>query len=545
MNDGDGVVTIAPSSPTIDYELPADIPVTTSDASDSTFQEFGWRSFLGLNAPGVGEQISTIGDNVPQWATWSSTVDLIICQQSPTPDGCRCSDGGCDRSGTRFYPSACRQIPDFENYRVLGQVNKADDSFEEAGGDKGKPGSLSGAPVIDRFGNFLRYEILVSPATYDEIISEQLYDQQRVMNRNSDINMSCGTSNYTGGDPANAQMGALVVKVAWMDVTDALASGEIDPSLYHLEQVLVSTPFYRNSDDEATCDVRTMAMVGLHLAHKTTNQPNWIWSTFEHNLNAPDCTGAMGLGNTAAGPNTTCPNSVSVNYNFYGQACNGDASSCASCNAAPAQNGSCANPASPSEGAGFCLDLPPAATAGMSKLCRQVPISGYPEAGTWNSACQEALGSESVWSNYELISSQWATSDIGAGCRNVARMIAARNLSKNVQRELLRPHVNDAPLLANTSMESYERSNCLGCHAKAQFTGSDGKTYSTDLIYFLHLEVSAPAAQTAKYKDEIASGGDSAGGDNDGCQMVAPHDGNLAWLLLLPAALLPWRRRSR
>ena len=44
-----------------------------------------------------------------------------------------------------------------------------------------------------------------------------------------------------------------------------------------------------------------------------------------------------------------------------------------------------------------------------------------------------------------------------------------------------------APYLANTTMESYERSVCMGCHDGAAVPG--GNKVSTDLMYFLQLEV--------------------------------------------------------
>src|SRR5512140_1124819 len=135
---------------TLQYSLPADIPVPTSQANDDTFQGFGWQSFLGLNAPTVGGQISTSGDNVPQWAAWSSTVDLLLCQGTPTPAGCVCAQGGCTQPGTHYYPSLCQAVPGYQNYRTIDQVSKVDDSFEEA-----TTGGLSGEPVIDRFGGFL------------------------------------------------------------------------------------------------------------------------------------------------------------------------------------------------------------------------------------------------------------------------------------------------------------------------------------------------------------------------------------------------------
>ncbi len=522
----------------LQYDLPADIAVPTSQADDSTFQGFGWQTFLGLNAPSVGGQISTTGDNATQWGSWSSTVDLLLCQGMPTPAGCVCPSGDCTQSGTHYYPSVCQSVPEYQNYRIINQVGKVDDSFEEA-----DTGGLSGDPVIDRFGNFLRYEILLSPATYDEIIAQQLYDESVLMALTSDVNLSCGMASYSGGDPADADMGSLVVKAAWMDVTDALQSGQLDASLYHLEQLLVYNPDYRNSSGAATCALRTLATVGLHFAHKTVNQPTWIWSTFEHNLNAPDCTGPMPASGSQQA-NTSCPATVSTDYNLYGEQCNGMVQACAACNAPPAPNGTCANP-STTIGDGFCLDEPPAAIEGISTLCRQVPIASYPEAAAWNTACQAAIGPASVWANYSLISSQWGTSAIPAGCANVAARIFSGG---GVNDALILPDVATGTqmksLLANTTMESYDRSNCIGCHSKASVTNNAGAALSTDFMYFLQLQVSAPAATRPAFVQRTptpASGGHA----DDGCQIGATAGHGAGWWGLVPGALVALRRRRR
>jgi len=517
----------------IDYKLPADIPTTTSDATNSTFQQFGWESFLGLNAPSVGGQISTSGDNLPQWAAWSATVDLLLCQGSPTPDGCTCPNDDCGSSGTRYYPDVCRGVPDYQAYRVLAQVGKIDDSFEEAA-----TGGLSGDPVVDRFEGFLRYEILLSPATYAEIIAEKLYDESELMARTADVNLACGMSSYTGGDPADADMGALVVKLAWMDVTDPPQG--FDPSRYHREHFLVFTPDYRNSDGIESCGIRTMALVGMHIAHKTFNQPIWIWSTFEHDLNAPDCTDVYPAPGTQQA-NTSCPESVEVDYNFYGQRCNGQVQACSSCNTAPTANGNCNNPTT-TTGSGYCLDLPPANNGGISQLCRQIPISSYPEAATWNTACHDALGDDSVWSNYSLISSQWGTSAIPAGCSNVSADVFPGRVDDS--KILPKVAIDSAmkPVLGNTAMESYDRSNCIGCHAKGSFANDTGATLSTDMMYFLQLQVSAPAASRPAFAADLESGGGGGGG---GCAVVPQRRGGGAWIALAVLPLLMLRRRRR
>ena len=111
------------------YALPADIPQPNSSATASDFQEFSWLSFLGLNAPAVGELADPQGLIEPQWSHWSSSVDMLICQGSPTPEGCDCIDGNCANSGSRYYPAACREVENYDDYRVLDQVGKTDDSL--------------------------------------------------------------------------------------------------------------------------------------------------------------------------------------------------------------------------------------------------------------------------------------------------------------------------------------------------------------------------------------------------------------------------------
>ena len=47
------------------------------------------------------------------------------------------------------------------------------------------------------------------------------------------------------------------------------------------------------------------------------------------------------------------------------------------------------------------------------------------------------------------------------------------------------------PYLANSSMESYERAACTGCHTKGSFKNTANATINTDMMYWLMLEVPA------------------------------------------------------
>lgn len=491
------------------YVLPADIPVPNADATASTFQEFSWQTFMGVNSPGVGQLLDPDDIEPPQWTNWSSSVDMLSCQGTPTPSGCVCPDGGCATSGVHYYPTACRDIPSYRNYRVLDQAGKVDDSFLQA-----KTGGVSNDPVIDRFGNFLRFEIILSPATFNNVIDDMLYDKDNLAGLTDDVNMSCGTPDYTGGDPANAQMGAMVLKAAWMDVHESPASTTLDLSRYHTEELLVYTPSYRNISGVESCELRNMAMVGMHVEHKTLRQPTWIWTTFEHVDNAPSCVGLLG-GPGDPNPNPNCPSSVSKSYNFYGTECNDDDPACAACNEGPVSNDPgdlCVNPTT-LDMQGWCLDQPPAATAGKSKVCRQVPViddplaelpdtlpDNYPQAAVWNNLCTNALADAgpNVWSNYMLISGQWVKGSALPDppelpelptCINAVDIALPGKVNQSIilPRTTLNGTTTDRPFLGNSSMESYDRSNCLGCHSKAVLSNG----FNTDFMYWLALEVDA------------------------------------------------------
>jgi len=274
---------------------------------------------------------------------------------------------------------------------------------------------------------------------------------------------------------------------------------------FHREKLLLYTPSFRNSTGEASCELKTMDLAGQHIAHKTIKQPNWIWSTFEHKLNAPDCTALPDSGNEQGddGPSTACPTTIDTNYSFFPKSCSEGGSNeaaCQTCNVGPLSNlpanampEECTNPDAPEgKDTPWCLDLGPAADAGITKACRQFPIEdNYPSAHAWNEACADALGSRSVWSNYQLVSTQWF----------VGESVRCETGSTNPARTMLQPQVDvsatadmDAttrPFLGNTSMEAYVRSNCTGCHSAATISG-ESDSPSTDLMYWLSLEVAQP-----------------------------------------------------
>ena len=509
----------------IRYDLPGDIDLELpSDGGQEVLDRYSWSAFLALAAPAVGAHVSRKGDNPTQWDQWSSTVDLIQCNLNPDQEGCVCPDGDCKRSGSRYYPPACQEVEGFKHYRVLDQFSKVDDSFlESEQGAGGNPfGGLSNSPLVDAKGGFTRYEILPSPVAHAYVVDNQLYDESVLESLPFTVMFPCGEASYEGGDPADQRVGAYIVKNAWIEIPskdhhghrhrhDRYRSNDRydgkgyhreryrrarakDRRLYHTEDLLVHTPAYRNSSGVASCELKTMALVGQHFMHKTIKQPRWIWSTFEHRLSAPDCTELPPPGNmTGSGPSKACPASVDRNYIFYPKACSADGSdpeACQTCNTPVVSNAEgCTNPNVSSDSVSFCLDEPPAAVAGTSKTCRQVSVAEhYPTAHRLNQACARRLGRKSVWSNYELISTMWFN-EPNRECRTIEDVPGIRRL---LQRPLVpisgqQPR-GPRPFVANSTMETDIRSDCLGCHSAAAINVQEPPP-GTDFNFWLQLEV--------------------------------------------------------
>jgi hypothetical protein len=477
------------------YDLPGDVGAS---AGQGALDRTSWKTFLALNAPAVGARVSRRGDNPTQWSRWSSTDDLIQCQQNP--DACICPDGDCAVSGARFYPPECQQIKGYQKYRVLAEPAKVDDSFLEAAN-----GSLSPDPVLDKNGRFLRYEIVLSPVAYDFVIQNRYYDEAVLAGLSEPVNFPCGERSYKGGDPADPRVGAITLKLAWMELgapghdRHHGAREKRERHSFHTEDLLLYNPSHRNSDGEASCRLATVGLAGMHIAHKTVNQPKWIWSTFEHRRNAPDCTSLPPAGDEqGSGPSTSCPASVDRDYNLFPASCAADGSdpqACQTCNVTPVSNApspmDCNNP-TVTDDVAWCLDLPPAPDAGLTKACRQVPVAdNYPTAHFWNQACARRLGARSTWSNYQLISTQWFSGppDRSDVCTSGSASAATRAMIQP-QVDITGDGQSTRPFLANTTMETYVRANCMGCHSNASVAGTSGSP-GTDLMYFLQLEVSA------------------------------------------------------
>jgi hypothetical protein len=147
------------------------------------------------------------------------------------------------------------------------------------------------------------YDIRVNKPFFDFVKSNTLYLQ-------SNLNVAQITfqaNSYSGGMwlPPTAigdqSLGALEIKTAWRSF------GSVDTHL------CPSDIMHCEVDDEQ----KVWGLVGLHLVQKTNTHGEFVWASFEHTANAPDCNGGGGnrIARMPADP-TQAKGTINVNKNY-------------------------------------------------------------------------------------------------------------------------------------------------------------------------------------------------------------------------------------
>jgi hypothetical protein len=323
------------------------------------FDWFSWQTFVALNWPSdsVGNPLPVqIGQtpNAPRvWESYS-TLDEV------------------------FNPGSKRN----SGLLRLGQITKA--------GPHVFPGNIanleagSNKPLIDRNLNFALYEVRVNPEEMKYIQSQGLttYCGQKAFfeKGNRDVNFPSG--NY----PKN-EIGAIEIKTAWR----VLVPGTDNFGRYFTRIAIIEVPASAVVGNMPILDTVTVGLVGMHIIRKVSSQGSeWIWSSFEHIGNAPDC------------PDGKCPPNPGQ-WSFFNSAC----SSCP-LNTPPATNDPASNPYlwSPKQASGNPQYARRYAQAGrygtQAARINPIEISTQAISAQWQ---QKLKGT--VWENYRLIGSQW------------------------------------------------------------------------------------------------------------------------------------------
>jgi hypothetical protein len=369
------------------------------------FDFFSWLTFIAVNSPADGK--APIGKDAPAiWETWKNIFAVMVPPgQTPVPWG-----------APDPIPAICQSVPHDVRTPVLRMVGKTPDLLTAID----QP--FNTGPLIDQSGRYVHYEILINQPMFDYIVANKLYSKAGQA-------AFSGKVDFPAGIDTPATIGAIMVKAAWK----VLDPGD-NPASFHTETALLYQPASANPPIAESCRAAPMALVGLHIGHKTVAEPQWIWSTFEQVANAPSQADIDAK-------------ALLAKYNFYDPAC---ASSKCVVNAPPPR------PWNPK--------IEPFAGDYHSQIVRVTPLTAA--TVTLNGQFQSILKGM-VWANYQLLSTQWPTDPT-----NKTDLTGA-----------------PAPqFLANTTMETYIQghvpitsSTCIDCHKDA----TDKPGHPSDFTYIL------------------------------------------------------------
>jgi hypothetical protein len=348
--------------------LSGNIPTTVPTPPDSAqtpeqlrpwFDVFSWQSFIALNWP-ASSDTSTRG--MPQ-----SPTDSTAFLSAANGNGQLLTWGTYKESWEIFGQGSARPTS-FDTWDAPvepcgGNLPYGEKAFEFI--SKGNSLFNTAAesfsfPLVDQRLGYARFEVRYNRAQYDTMRGPDA-DSTRwlYLSRNLANAMPFQMPASTG-----TSVGSIMIKAAWRPLT-----AQDDTTRYYHVRALVD-----NGGGQG-CQSTLLGLVGFHIAQKTTDFPQWIWSTFEHVSNVP-------------GPGSVPNAQGTYSYN------NGTAN--------PLTPGGWAN--RPQQ-----IGLLPENQRVATQVTRLNPIPTTPagsSTGTINDIYQSYLGN-TVWANYQLVMTQW------------------------------------------------------------------------------------------------------------------------------------------
>ncbi|MFY9835280.1 MAG: hypothetical protein WAK55_02210, partial [Xanthobacteraceae bacterium] len=259
--------------PTLSYAIPSDIAGANWQANVNCL---AWQDFIAVNwqaSPKKCSADTTISaakfgepnNTAPVvWETYKEASDVF--QKGAAPPSPWCSG------------------------ESRAQENKSLGSrFTQAG--------TGGAWLTAQSRHLALYEIRMNRDLFSYIAANRLYDatMQQYFAENSGIDLPNGRGEFSQYGKA----GSMVFKASWIELPD--------PSQWPFFKT--SKAYVADPGSNSSPRLVTVGLVGLHIIHKTSKSPQFIWATFEHVNNAPS---AADIKN----------NALRTWYTFYNADCN-------------------------------------------------------------------------------------------------------------------------------------------------------------------------------------------------------------------------------
>jgi len=415
ISDGAMAQIAAPCTQDVSWDNPpqsiSPADICGSGDSPTDFHAFSWQLFKFLVWPasaqrGIPDAAKKITD---QGASTFETLkaDWEIFREN--------AEAPADWTAFPALADPCSNHPKIEpGALVLATFNEFGNITE------GELGQNSVHLLVAQNQTYVRYQAAFNQAAFDTILHNQLYDTSKVSG------IPPAPDRTPVAETARQPAGALTVKSAWIELP---GPRPVDASRFYVRQ----KAWVQDMDTRA-CRMADVGLVGLHIVYKSSKQPQWIWSTFEHVDNAPE-------------PNPE-PNRT---YTF---------------------NDGTGTPMSRGPDEDFKIPKP-ATAAGPGtpprpyQVQRLQPIKS--DVADLNRAQQAKLASlGSVWKNYKLVTTQWPV--IGMAPNRDANAVIPSPACAGP----------NGTATANTTMETFFQASsscgfqftCMGCHDKARRTDS-------------------------------------------------------------------------
>jgi hypothetical protein len=394
------------------------VPGDINTFNQSTANCFAWQEFISLNWP--TDITKSFGDpydyNPVQWETYMPKEVLFQANGvAPPAWGTLVSEQYALKFKTQrlMINKIKTKLLTFSS-KTNGNSSATNFSPDQAAPST-KPNWLGA-----QNGTNLWYEIMLNKDYYDYVVRTGFYNAKTQHDA-----VQAGTAIDFPKGIYNGKTGAIELKVAWMEADTPTAAKW---KRYKLSKATVMDPItgkLRNT---------TVALVGLHILHKTQNQPTWVWATFEQIDNVP------GNSTPPAGYNFYNANCVSKNVSFK-TATQKDTTVTVSC--------------TPNTSPPFYLNQ---ANAVPIQISRKNPIDPI-NAAPINLQMQnniKGLYPNSVWQYYQLVDVIWSQ-----GVQPSLTPPANKPFPLNTS-----SMASGVPIVANTTMESYVQGSntCFSCH---------------------------------------------------------------------------------
>jgi hypothetical protein len=267
--------------------VPGDLPPNQFNTQTNA-DCFGWWEFISLNWPATGDYFGKPGSTDPvQWETYITADELY------TPNGMPPRPWSGVKPILKLPAEARRKDKRMADVSlVLTATTKFRDHpmmvLDSTNEEEAHP-EFGPAWLGTQNGTNLWYTIHMNQDEYNYIVQNKYYNAiMQCKSAEAGIPVVFPEGQYNG------PTGAVEVKSAWMEVTDPDNPKWLTYKLSKAAVLDASTGEYRYT---------LVALVGLHILQKTASQPQWVWTTFEHENNVPDEGNASSGGYNLYNPN--------------------------------------------------------------------------------------------------------------------------------------------------------------------------------------------------------------------------------------------------